>query len=218
MHKKFPLALLMGATLALGACFDEPNDNRTATGGDPPAALNTPPTITGSPTSNVLEGEPYEFVPTASDAEGDTLEFSVSRKPAWASFDRTTGRLWGTPDAEDVGNFTNIGIAVSDGQASVSLASFDVSVNGTALGAATLSWTPPTENADGTVLTDLAGYRIYYGRSTNSLNQSVVLNNPGLTRYVVENLSPAIWYFVMTSVNGEGTESVRSATVSKAIT
>ena len=67
-------------------------------------------------------------------------------------------------------------------------------------------------------LTDLAGYRIYYGRSATQLNQSVVLNNPGLTRYVVENLSPAQWHFAMSSVNASGAESRRSQTVSKTIT
>ena len=53
---------------------------------------------------------------SASDADGDTLEFSIARKPAWANFDSATGRLSGTPDAEDVGNFTNIAITVTDGQ------------------------------------------------------------------------------------------------------
>jgi hypothetical protein len=30
-------------------------------------------------------------------------------------------------------------------------------------GQATLSWDPPTTNVDGTPLTDLAGYKVYYG-------------------------------------------------------
>jgi hypothetical protein len=43
----------------------------------------------------------------------------------------------------------------------------------------------------------------------------IVLNNPGLMRYVVENLSPATWHFAMTSFNRRGRESRRSATVSR---
>ena len=66
-------------------------------------------------------------------------------------------------------------------------------------------------------MTDLAGYRIYYGRNADNLTQVVVLNNPGLTRYVIENLTPAIWHFEMTSVNAEGTESRRTQTASKTI-
>jgi len=216
MRSKLRLALTVSTALILSACFDglEKNPPRV---GENPVALNSAPTITGAPPSNILEGELYEFVPTATDADGDTLEFSIARKPAWASFDKATGRLSGTPDTEDVGNFTNIAIAVSDGKDTASLAAFNISVNQIALGQATLSWNPPTENADGSALTDLAGYKLYYGRNQSNLSQVVVLNNPGLTRYVVENLTQARWFFSMTSVNSEGTESLRSATVSKTI-
>jgi hypothetical protein len=226
MHSRLPLIWVLGATLLLGGCFDEiDNDggaNRFGSGALPGSGgggttLNQAPTIAGSPPAHVLEGEFYEFLPNAVDPDGDSLEFSISRKPVWAQFDRASGRLWGTPSAADVGNFTNIAISVSDGKDSASLAGFDVSVNPIAVGAATLSWNPPTENSDGTPLMDLAGYRIYYGRNADNLTQVVVVNNPGLTRYVVENLSPARWHFEMTSVNDEGVESQRTPTVSKII-
>ena len=226
MHSKLSLIWVLGATLLLGGCFDElDNDggiNRFGSGNGPGsggggATLNQAPTIVGSPSAHVLEGEFYEFLPIATDPDGDPLEFSISRKPGWAKFDKSSGRLWGTPVAGDVGNFTNIAISVSDGKDSASLVPFDVSVNPIALGAATLSWNPPTENSDGSPLTDLAGYRIYYGRNQDNLTQVVVVNNPGLTRYVVENLSAARWHFAMTSVNGEGAESQRTQTVSKTI-
>jgi putative Ig domain-containing protein len=217
MRSKTLLAMV-GAALVLTACFDEnAKSNGEPNVGNPPPAQNIAPTISGAPPPNILEGEAYEFIPTAADADGDTLEFTIARKPAWASFDAATGRLWGTPDTADVGNFTNVGISVSDGQASASLANFDITVNGIALGQATISWNPPTENADGTTLTNLAGYRIYYGRNANTLSQSIVINNPGLTRYVVDNLSPAKWYFAMTSVNSIGAESARSPKVSKTV-
>jgi len=217
MQLKFRAAVLLSATLLLSACFDDENKRVADGGGDPPA-LNNRPTISGSPSANVLEGEPYEFIPTASDADGDTLVFTIARKPAWAIFDSSTGRLSGTPATEDVGNFTNVGISVSDGRDSAALVNFDITVNGIALGSATLSWNPPTENSDGSALSDLSGYRIYYGKNAASPGQSVVVNNPGLTRYVIENLSPAKWYFTMTSVNSSGVESVRAPTVSKTIT
>jgi hypothetical protein len=84
-------------------------------------------------------------------------------------------------------------------------------------GSASLSWNPPTENADGSTMSDLAGYRIYYGKSPKKLNKTIVIDNPGLTRYVVENLAAAKWHFSMTSVNSSGKESARSKTVSKKI-
>ncbi len=216
MQVKAKWILVLGATLLIGGCFDSgDSENRIGNGGG--VGDNQAPTISGAPPSNILEGQLYEFTPTASDADGDALEFSIARKPAWAQFNNATGRLSGTPGAADVGNFTNIAITVSDGKATAALTAFDVSVNQVAAGAATLSWNPPTENSDGSVLTDLVGYRIYYGRNQDNLTQVVELSNPGLTRYVVENLTPARWFFSMTSVNNDGVESVRSQVASKTI-
>ena len=114
------------AGLALSGCFETEIKVH-----QPPAGNvdNQAPTISGQPSQAILEGELYEFAPTASDPDGDALEFSIARKPAWANFDRSTGRLWGTPSAGDVGNFTNIAISVSDGPATATLAAFDISVN-----------------------------------------------------------------------------------------
>jgi hypothetical protein len=73
----------------------------------------------------------------------------------------------------------------------------------TAKGSTTLSWTPPTMNDDGTPL-KLTGYRIYWGLSADNLTSSVTLDNPGLTRYVVEQLPPATYYFVATALSQDG--------------
>jgi fibronectin type III domain protein len=70
-------------------------------------------------------------------------------------------------------------------------------------GTVTLSWTPPTENEDGTPLR-LTSYRIYWGNTRGNYPHSVTLDNPGLSRYVVEQLTPATWYFVVTAVSADG--------------
>jgi hypothetical protein len=158
----------------------------------------------------LLVNESYQFRPDASDPDGDELVFSVLNLPAWASFDSETGRIVGTPADADVGRFENIRISVSDGRASDSLSPFSIDVNQVALGSVTVSWSPPTTNADGSPITDLAGYRIYYGRSADELETVAVIANPGTTRRVIDNLSPATWYFTMTSVNGAGLESART--------
>ncbi len=221
MQSKFRLVWVLGVALTLSACFEVDLDghpNRDSDGsGNPVPVLNQSPTITGAPPASILEGQLYEFVPSAGDADHDELTFAIARKPEWAKFDPTTGRLWGTPGAGDVGNFTNIAISVTDGKDTSKLSDFAISVNQIAAGQATLSWTPPTENADGSALTDLVGYRIYYGTNPNNLINVVVLNNPGLSRYVVENLTQAQWHFTMTSVNSEGVESARSPTATKTI-
>jgi hypothetical protein len=82
---------------------------------------------------------------------------------------------------------------------------------------ATLSWLPPTENTDGTALSDLAGYIIAYGNSPTTLDKTVRLDNPGLTRYVIEGLTPGTWYFAMQSINTRGVTSDLSEVVSKTI-
>ena len=88
-----------------------------------------------------------------------------------------------------------------------------LSSNGTAL----LSWTPPTENTDNSPLTDLAGYKIYYGTSPGTYSNTEIINNPGLTSFLIENLASADWYFVMTSFNSSGIESSYSTEISKTI-
>ena len=72
-----------------------------------------------------------------------------------------------------------------------------------AKGTTTLSWLPPTRNDDGTPL-KLTGYRIYWGLTEGYYTNSVTLDNPGLTRYVVEQLAPATYYFVATALSTDG--------------
>ena len=84
-------------------------------------------------------------------------------------------------------------------------------------GVATLDWTPPTENSDGTILTNLAGYTVYYGTSPNDLSQSVKVSNPGLASYTVTDLASGTWYFAVTSYSADGVESTRTSTVTTTI-
>lgn len=81
-----------------------------------------------------------------------------------------------------------------------------------------MSWEAPTTNTNGTPLMDLAGYRIYYGSSPESLGHSVQIKTIGLQTYVIENLEPGTWYFAVMAVAGDGTESTLSNIVAKTIT
>jgi hypothetical protein len=181
---------------------------------------NNIPVISGSPSTSVEENTAYSFAPTASDADGDTLSFSVTNLPVWASFNASTGAISGTPSTVDVGVTANIVITVSDGTASVALPAFDITVVAatTTVGTATLSWLPPTENTDGTVLTDLAGFKIYYGTQAGNYTDVITINNAGITSYVVENLPAGnTYYFVVTAVTSSGVESGYSVVGSKTI-
>jgi hypothetical protein len=188
-----------------------------STASSTPTVSNTPPTISGQPLKSVSVGSAYTFMPTAADANGDALTFSIQNKPSWATFSKSTGALTGTASAGAVGTYANVTISVSDGKATVSLPAFTLTVDQISTGNATLEWTPPTENTDGSVLSNLAGYRLHYGSSANSLTQTVQVSNPGLTTYVVENLSAGTWYFAVTSYTTSGVESSLSGVVSSSI-
>jgi hypothetical protein len=103
--------------------------------------------------------------------------------------------------------YSNIRITVTDGQLSASLPQFSINVSAVALGSVTLSWTPPTRNTDGSALTDLAAYKIYYGLSEGNYTNNIRINNPGIATYVVEDLAPDTYYFVSTAINDAGIES-----------
>jgi hypothetical protein len=180
-------------------------------------AANRAPTITGTPTTAVVEGQAYSFVPVASDPDGDPLTFSIVNRPSWATFSTSTGALTGTPAVGTVGTYSGIRISVTDGTDSASLAEFAIQVQQTATGTATVSWTPPTARTDGTPLTDLAGYKVHYGTTLGSYPNVIVINNAGVTTYVVENLAPATYYFVTTAFDITGAESDFSNVGSKTI-
>lgn len=185
-------------------------DPVTTTTSTPPPP-NSAPAISGQPPGSVLESEFYDFAPSASDPDGDALTFSITNQPGWADFDPQSGALYGTPTAADVGLYSDILISVTDGQATSQLSAFSIDVTAIALGSTTLEWQAPTENTDGTPLTDLSGYRIYYGTDSNQLSNVIELENPGLTTYVVDQLSASVWYFSMTALNSRGLESDPSA-------
>ena len=154
---------------------------------------------------------------SATDADGNALTFSIANAPAWATFNSSTGQLSGTPTAAQVGTYSNITISVSDGTATATLAAFNIQVVGTATGSATLTWTPPTQNTDGSPLSNLAGYKVYWGTAQGSYSNSVTVSNPGLATYVVDQLTPATWYFTVTALNAAGVESAFSNVATKTI-
>jgi len=90
-------------------------------------------------------------------------------------------------------------------------------VEGTGKGTALMSWTSPTDNTDNSTLTDLAGFKIYYGTFPGEYDKTITINNPGLSSYLVENLASSDWFFVMTAFNTSGIESAYSAEVYKEI-
>lgn len=207
--------------LAITACGGGDGGSKTSAPAQPAPGGgnggNGAPTISGQPGSTVAVGEAYTFQPVANDPDGDELTFTVANAPSWTSFDSSSGRLSGTPAAEDVATYEDITITVSDGSASATLGPFSITVTEMGAGTATVSWTPPTTNTDGSTLTDLSGYEVRYGRAEHDLSRTVEIDNPSMTRYVIENLTSGTWYFAVSAVNSEGIAGPLSTIGSKTI-
>jgi len=184
-----------------------------------PSPTIAPPVISGTPPTSVMAGSGYAFQPTASDPAGKLLSFSVQNKPAWASFSIASGQLAGTPSSVQTGTYANIVISTSDGTAASALPAFSFTVMSPPVttGSAVLALTPPTQNSDGSALTDLAGMRVYYGTSASSLTQVLDLPGATATTYTLGNLASGTWYFAATAYTSGGQESSPSATASKSI-
>jgi hypothetical protein len=176
-----------------------------------------PPTISGTPATNVTAGSAYSFTPTATHASGTTLTFSIQNKPAWATFSTQTGSLSGTPVATDAATYSNIVISVSDGTHTASLPAFAITVNPIANGSITLNWSPPTQNTDGSSLSDIAGFNVYYGTAPNALSQVMQFANPGQSSGTIANLAAGTWYLAVTVYTTAGDESAQTNQVTTTI-
>jgi hypothetical protein len=208
------LTLMM---LVLSGCLSEEESETAFSGSTGSTPVNGVPVISGNPAGAVKIGEAYSFTPNASDTDNDPLTFAIESKPLWASFDTDTGELSGQPTLGNVGTYSNILISVRDATASASLPRFSIAVNQVGTLSTTLSWTPPIENEDGTALTDLDGYKIYWGTTPGNYPNSVTISNEGITTYVVDNLTPGTYEFVATSFNASGVESAYSNPATKVV-
>jgi len=217
-------ALLITASI-LAACGQSAavSGNSTAAGAQP--ASSTPATatltLTGAPATSVIAGSAYTFQPSVSDGSG-TVTFSITGTPAWATFNATTGALTGSPTSTDEGTSRAITITASDGGTTASIGPFTIDVTAPgapppATGSATLSWVAPTQNTNGTTVTDLAGFRIYYGMKAGALTKTIDVPGPTTTTYIMGNLAAGTYFFAVAAYTTMGTESALSDIASKTI-
>jgi hypothetical protein len=182
-----------------------------------PASANQAPTISGDANAYAPIGRSYEFQPSAQDPDGDTLRFSATNLPPWASIDTASGRITGTPTDGDLGEYEDITIAVADASHQAVTSPFSITVLSGATGIATLHWEQPPAKVDGSPLDDLAGYRIIYGRAADDLDHSVFIGDPAQTAYEFTTLAPGIWYFAVIGVNASGLEGPPTTAATKSI-
>jgi putative Ig domain-containing protein len=230
--KLFRTGGIVAIALLFGGCFD--NDPPAAAGGaaataaapaqSPSSSTHAAPiSLAGIPPTVATVGVNYSFRPTVSQSSG-AVTFSVTGQPSWMGFDTGTGALTGAPTAKDEGTTGHIVISASNAGVSASLTPFTVQVKGATAnsqpaptGSVRLSWVAPTQNTDGTPITDLAGYRIYFGTSAEELTDSIDVVGAQSTTYVVENLPAGTYYFAVTAYSTAGIDSGESNLASDTI-
>jgi hypothetical protein len=84
---------------------------------------------------------------------------------------------------------------------------------GTGAASIKLAWDAPTKNDDGTPLTDLASYRVYYnlGAQLTKVSASRVDVPTLTTTFLLSGVAPGNYTFVVTAVDSSGNESADSA-------
>jgi hypothetical protein len=84
-------------------------------------------------------------------------------------------------------------------------------------GTAALSWDAPTKNINGTPITNLAGYRVYYGTSIDAMNQRVDVPGAANTSVSISNLGSGTYYFSVAAYTDAGIEGLKAIPVSKTL-
>jgi hypothetical protein len=80
----------------------------------------------------------------------------------------------------------------------------------------TLNWSPPLTNTDGSPVTNLVGYRVYYGSEAGAYVQSVDVLNPQATTYRFDDMPSGTYYLVVRALSASAVSDV-SSEVSKTI-
>ena len=186
------LGALVISMVLLSGCGGSSQSADTTTDASNVAAV-TPPASTGTDSTTGTGGTPIASTPGASSPVATTPVAS-------------------TPVASPVASTSS-----SSGSSSGGTSGSGSSGATTTADNVTLSWSAPTENTNGSALTNLAGYIIYYGTSASAMTKTIDINTVGMLTYVVENLSAGSWYFQIVAVNSAGEQSGPSATVNASI-
>ena len=200
------LGLLLGGCSGTSARSDE--DAAANTGSSPPPSGGNPPPSGGTDAPVIS----FSASPLTVDEGGaSTLTWSATNADSCSASGGWTGdrNTSGTVSTGPLTAGTTFSLTCT-GAGGSALEMISIAV----VGPVQLSWAPPTENVDGSPLTDLSAYRIYYGDASRSYDQVVVVGNPAATSYTL-SLASGDYYVAMTAVDADGNESAYSNEVIK---
>ncbi len=188
----------------------------TATSGDASGSTTltvTPATLVSisvTPTNpSIAKGTTQQFIATGTFSDNSTQDLTASATWSSSSTGVSIISISGLATSTAAGSAT---ITATSGAVS---GSTTLTVTAITTGSATLSWDAPTTNTDGTPLTNLAGYKIYYGTSSGNYTRIIDVGN--VTTSVINNLAPGTYYFTTTAYDASGIESDYSNEVSKTL-
>jgi Bacterial Ig-like domain (group 2) len=168
----------------------------------------TPTSISITPVSpSIVNGSSKQFVATGTFLDNTTQNL-------------TTQVTWSSSNT-DVATINPSGLATSIAAGSTTITatwgsmSESTTLTVTLTGSATLAWDAPTTYEDGTPVTDLAGFKIYYG--TSSGNYTSIIDVGNITTYVINTLASGTYYFAVTAYYTSGNQSGYSNEASKTI-
>jgi hypothetical protein len=209
-------ALVLILAASLSGCLSDAEELGDQTA-DPTVSSDLAVTITAPITSSSMDTTD-ETVSLAGTASSDLGIYKVS----WNS-DRG---FEGVADGTAAWRIDGVGLELGENTLTVTA---EDSVGGTnsrsikirresgQKGAVTLSWTPPTARVDGSPLTNLAGYKIFYGRMSGVYDYQIDVDTTGVSTYVIEELVSGKWFFSLAAYDSDGLESDRSNEVTRDI-
>ena len=206
MHQTSRAALLAGLLLSLAAC--------SGGSGGSGQASNSDPVESGPP-----DQAPTSLPSVTLDTASGSVASGGSTTLNWTSINADSCEASGswTGNLPPSGNQT-VGPLTSNSTFSVTCSNLRgsaiVMVTVSISGELSLNWVAPAENVDGSALTDLAGYRIYYGERSRDYSGQEAVNDPDITSISIS--APAGSYYVaMTAIDTQGNESGYSNEVLK---
>lgn len=96
--------------------------------------------------------------------------------------------------------------------------SYTLTCNWPGIQTAIVSWTAPTANTDGSAYTNPGGFRVQWGRTASSLDQSFYIQDPAARSWTSPALAVGSWSFGVRAYNALGLESDISNVASKIMT